>query len=220
MWGWDSLLQFPYTEGRSIPSNTPVFPPTSSILPSFAWLYIFFPTGQVLLSALSWYSACTSLSEGVFPMYPWREIHSTSTYSSAILFSPLHVFDFFLIFASLVFSIHFHIWICLLVWLIFYFLVLVFILCFLFFSSPFLFVSVWISLGILICWVLLSPFVLGFCLSVLFLFVFLVDFFPPSFPLSLSFSCMLCILGSLGATVRGWAEPLRLEILVFQHTKA
>ena len=129
-------------------------------------------------------------------------------------------FLFFLIFGSLVFSIHFHIWICLLVWLIFYFLVLVFILCFLFFSSPFLFVSVWISLGILICWVLLSPFVLGFCLSLLFLFVYLVDFFLPSFPLSLSFSCVLCILGSLGATVRDWVEPLRLEILVFQHTKA
>ena len=29
-----------------------------------------FSTGQVLLSALSWCSACTSMSEGVFLMYP------------------------------------------------------------------------------------------------------------------------------------------------------
>jgi len=46
-----------------------------------------FPTGQVLLSALSWCSECTSVSEGVFLMYQWREKYSTSTYSSAILFS-------------------------------------------------------------------------------------------------------------------------------------
>ena len=31
-------------------------------------------------------SACTSVSEGVFLMYPWREMYSMSTYSSAILF--------------------------------------------------------------------------------------------------------------------------------------
>ena len=45
-----------------------------------------FPTGQVLLSALSWCSECTSVSEGVFLMYPWREIYSMYTYSSTILF--------------------------------------------------------------------------------------------------------------------------------------
>ena len=75
------------TEGRSSPSNTPVFPPSSFILLSFVWFYIFFSTDQVLLSTLSWCSACISVSEGVFLMYLWREMYSTSTYSSAILFS-------------------------------------------------------------------------------------------------------------------------------------
>ena len=49
------------------------------------------------LSALSWYSARTSVAEGVFLMYPWGERYSTPTYSSAILFTtvssaqfPLH----------------------------------------------------------------------------------------------------------------------------------
>ena len=49
--------------------------------------YIFFSTGQVLLSALSWCSTCIFVSEGVFLMYLWREMYSTSTYSSTILFS-------------------------------------------------------------------------------------------------------------------------------------
>ena len=53
----------------------------------------FLSTGQVLPSALSWCSPCTSVSEGVFLMYPWRD-YSTSTSSSAILFSP-HFFFFF-----------------------------------------------------------------------------------------------------------------------------
>ena len=52
------------------------------------WTDISFSTGQVLLHALSWWCACTSVSEGVFLMYPWREMYSTSTYSSTILFSP------------------------------------------------------------------------------------------------------------------------------------
>ena len=42
-----------------------------------------FPLVKFLLSALS---QC-SVSEGVFLMYPWREMYSTSIYSSAILFS-------------------------------------------------------------------------------------------------------------------------------------
>ena len=33
---------------------------------SFAWFYIFFITGHVFLSALSWCSAYTYVSEGVF----------------------------------------------------------------------------------------------------------------------------------------------------------
>ena len=55
--------------------------------PCFAWFYILFSTGQVLLSALSCCSARTSLFEGVFLTYPWRQMYSTSTYSAAILFS-------------------------------------------------------------------------------------------------------------------------------------
>ena len=46
----------------------------------FAWFYILFSAGQVFLSAVSWCSACTSVSEGIFQMYAWREMHSTSTY--------------------------------------------------------------------------------------------------------------------------------------------
>ena len=66
-----------------------VFPPCPFSLPSFVWFCMFFFAGQVLLSTPSWCSACTSVSEGVFLMYEWREMYSTSTHStSAILFSP------------------------------------------------------------------------------------------------------------------------------------
>ena len=85
---WTPASVPPPTEGRSSPTNTPVFPSSSLILLSFAWVYILFSSGQELLSALSWYSGCTSVSEGVFLMYPWKEMYSTSTYFSAILFSP------------------------------------------------------------------------------------------------------------------------------------
>ena len=78
----------PPAEGRSSPTNTPVSPPSFFILLSFVWFYVFFSTGQVLLSALSWCSACTSVPEGVFLICPWREMCSMSTYSSAILFLP------------------------------------------------------------------------------------------------------------------------------------
>ena len=73
-----SASVFPPTEGRSSPTNTPVFPPSSFVLQSFVWFYIFFSTGQVLLSALSWCFACFSVSEGVFLMYPWKEMYSMS----------------------------------------------------------------------------------------------------------------------------------------------
>ena len=69
-----------------MPTNTPVFPPSSFVLPSLAWFYVFFSAGQVLLSALIWCSVCTSVSEGVFLLYLKREMYSPSTYSSAILF--------------------------------------------------------------------------------------------------------------------------------------
>ena len=82
------LLQFPHP-----PRAGPVlltllfFSPSSFILLSFSWFYILFSTDQVLLSTLRWCFACTSVSEGIFLMHPWREMYSTSTYSSAILFS-------------------------------------------------------------------------------------------------------------------------------------
>ena len=77
----------PPTEGRSSPTNTSVFPPSSFTLPSFAWFYKLFSIGQVFLSTLSWCSACISVSESVFLMYSWREMYSMSTYPSTILFS-------------------------------------------------------------------------------------------------------------------------------------
>ena len=85
---WTPTSVPPLAEGRSSPTDTPVFPPRSYVLPSFVWFYIFFSIGQILLSALSWCSVCTSVSEGVFLMYPWRQMYSMATYSSAILFSP------------------------------------------------------------------------------------------------------------------------------------
>ena len=87
VWGSDPCFSSPPMEGRSSPANTPVFPHSSFVLLSLAWFYIFFSTDQVLLSALSWCSACTCVSEGVFLMYLWREMYSMSTYSSNILFS-------------------------------------------------------------------------------------------------------------------------------------
>ena len=76
---------------------TPLFFPSSFVLLSFAWFYTFFSSAQVLLSTLSWGSACTSVSEGVFLMYPCREMYSVSTYSFAILFfSATFKLDFFL----------------------------------------------------------------------------------------------------------------------------
>ena len=87
--GWTPASVTPSTEGRSSPTNTSISPTSSFVLPTSEWYYIFFSSGQVLLSALSWCSECTSVSECVFLMYPWREMYSTSTYSSPILFSLL-----------------------------------------------------------------------------------------------------------------------------------
>ena len=89
MWESEPCFTSPPTKGSSSPINTPVFPPSSLILMSSVWFYKSFSACQVLLSALSWCSACTSVSEGVFLMYLWREMYSMSTYSPAILFSPL-----------------------------------------------------------------------------------------------------------------------------------
>ena len=56
---WKSVS--PPTKGKSSPTNIPVSPPSSFVLPSFVWFQILFSIGQVLLSALSWCSACTSV---------------------------------------------------------------------------------------------------------------------------------------------------------------
>ena len=53
-------------EGLPGPPNTPVFSPSSFLLPSIVWFYIFFSLGQVPLSILNWCSACTSVCQRVF----------------------------------------------------------------------------------------------------------------------------------------------------------
>ena len=82
--GIGPLLQFPPpAKGRCSPMNSPLSPPTFFVLQSFA---LFFSSGQVLLPTLSWRSASSFLSEGVFLMNPSGEI-----FSSTILFSsPFH----------------------------------------------------------------------------------------------------------------------------------
>ena len=64
---WTPVSVPPLAEGRFSPTNTLVFPSHSFVLPSFVWFYLFFSSGQVLLSTLSWCSARTSVSE----MYYW-----------------------------------------------------------------------------------------------------------------------------------------------------
>ena len=91
-WGSDPTDQFPHWLRAGPVLLTLLPPPSSFILPSFAWFCILFSTAQVLLSALSCCSACTSVSEGVFLMYPWTEMYSTSTYSSTILFFQQYIF--------------------------------------------------------------------------------------------------------------------------------
>jgi len=97
MCGSDPCFSSPTPGGRSSPTHTPAFSPSSFVLPSFAWVYIFFSSGHVLLSALSWCSACTLMSEGVFLMYPWRQMYSTSTYFFAIFDNPKYLSNFWLI---------------------------------------------------------------------------------------------------------------------------
>ena len=58
-----------------------LFCPPSFVLLSVAWFYISFSCGQVL----SWCSARSSVSGGVFLTYPWRKMYSTCTYSSTIV---------------------------------------------------------------------------------------------------------------------------------------
>ena len=74
LWGLDTCFGSPTHWGQVQSYECSCFAPSSFILLSFAWFYIFFSTGQVVLCTLRWCSACTSVSEGVFLMYPWREI--------------------------------------------------------------------------------------------------------------------------------------------------
>jgi len=99
----------PPTEGRSSPTNTAVFPASFFIILSFAWYYIFFSTGQVLLSALSWCSACTSVSED----YSWcicgkrctpcppTPLPSCSLYSFSYSFPSCFVTEYWVLFPVL-----------------------------------------------------------------------------------------------------------------------
>ena len=85
--GIGPLIHFPHLQKAGPVLLTLLFSPHSFALSSFPWVYIFFSVGQILLSALKSCSACNSVSEGVFLIYPWREIYSPSTYSSAIFIS-------------------------------------------------------------------------------------------------------------------------------------
>ena len=85
--GIGPLLQFPHLPRAGPALLTLPFPhlvPSSYRVPrgsiySFPLVRSSYP--------LSCCSACTSVSEGVFLMYPWREMYATSSCSSAILFS-------------------------------------------------------------------------------------------------------------------------------------
>ena len=44
----------PPARGKSTPTNTPIFLPSSFVLPTFAWVYIFFSIDQVLLHFCVW----------------------------------------------------------------------------------------------------------------------------------------------------------------------
>ena len=90
--GIGPLLQFSHPLRAGPVLLTFLIFPLVSHPTEFSCFYVFFSTGQVFLSALSLCSACTSVSEGVCLKYPWREMFSTSTYSSAILFSSMRAF--------------------------------------------------------------------------------------------------------------------------------
>ena len=80
---WD--LTPPSVHPQVQSSSHSSFPPDFFCPTEFAWFYIFFSGGQVLLLALSWCSVRSSVCEGIFLMNPWREKYSLSTYASTIL---------------------------------------------------------------------------------------------------------------------------------------
>ena len=87
MWGLDPCFSFPPPRAGPV-LLTPQFPPQFLHPTEFCMGLYIVSAAQVLLCALNCCSGCTSVSEGVFLMYPWREKYSASTYSSAILFLP------------------------------------------------------------------------------------------------------------------------------------
>ena len=89
----ESLLCFssPTLGSRSHPTSSP--PPSPfffSVLPSYAGIFIVLSGVQGLLLVFSWCSQYVRIvaSVDVFLMHPWREMNSTSSYSSAILTLP------------------------------------------------------------------------------------------------------------------------------------
>ena len=87
--GTGPLLQFP----RSLRAGPVLFFPRFLHPTEFCMVLSILFLWSCTLSALSWCSACTSVSEGVFLMYPWGEMYSMFTYSSAILFSIYLLFN-------------------------------------------------------------------------------------------------------------------------------
>ena len=82
--GIGPLLQFPHPpETGPVPLTLLFFP----LVPSSYWVLRVSIYRFPLVRYSCWISACTSVSEGVFLMYPWREKYYTSIYSSSILFS-------------------------------------------------------------------------------------------------------------------------------------
>ena len=67
----------------------------SGLDPEFYVVLYILSDDQVLLFALSGCSAFTAVSEGVFLIYPWREMGSMSTYSSLVHNMELFVSGFF-----------------------------------------------------------------------------------------------------------------------------
>ena len=103
---WTPASVPPPAEGRSSPTNTPLFLP---LVPLCYWVLCvlcihFHWSGPP--AHLSWHSACTSVSEVVFLMYPWREMYST--YSSAIFVSAHYFIGLFI---SLILSYMSHLYI-------------------------------------------------------------------------------------------------------------
>ena len=92
--GSGPLVQFPHLLRAGPVLQTLLFFPLVPCPTEFCMgLYILFHWSDILSVLLPWCSACTSVSEGVFLMYTLREMYSTSTYSSTILFpSPIFYF--------------------------------------------------------------------------------------------------------------------------------